>query len=100
MAKSILSTPEKQAIKLGEKEYHLAAFDLNVMADIEEAFDCSMTELGEQFDKRQAVTLRKILFILLKEEYPDITEIEIGKSITASNMKAVNQVIANVITRK
>lgn len=96
MAK-ILGTPEKETIKLGEKEYRLSPLNLNVMADIEEAFNCSLMKLGKELDKRQATTLRKLIFILLKEEYPDITLTEIGKSITSSNLTMVNETLAKVL---
>ena len=69
---SVLSTPERKTIKLGDKEYRLSPLNLNVMADIEEAFNCSLMKLGRELEKRQAITLRKLIFILLKEEYPDI----------------------------
>jgi len=94
---NILSTPERKRIKLGEKEYRLSPLNLNVLADIEETFGCSLLKLGRELDKRQAITLRKLIFILLKEEYPDITLIEIGKAITLSNLATVNETLAKVL---
>jgi len=94
---SVLGTPEKKTIKLGEKEYRLSPLNLNVMADIEETFGCSLMKLGRELDKRQAITLRKLIFILLREEYPDITLGEIGKSITLSNLATVNETLAKVL---
>ena len=97
MTKNILSTPEKKTIKLGEEDYRLSPLNLNVLADIEEAFGCSLMKLGRELEKRQAITLRKLIYILLKEEYPDITLTEIGKSITVSNLAAVNKTLRLVL---
>ncbi len=94
---SVLNTPEKKTIKLGEKEYRLSQLNLNVMADIEEAFNCSLMKLGRELEKRQATTLRRLIFILLKGEYPDITLAEIGKSITISNLATVNETLARIL---
>ncbi len=94
---SVLNTPERKTIKLGEKEYRLSQLNLNVMADIEEAFNCSLMKLGRELEKRQATTLRRLIFILLKEEYPDITLAEIGRSITTSNLAMVNKTLAKIL---
>jgi len=94
---SVLGTPEKKTIKLGEKDYQLSPLNLNVLADIEETFGCSLLKLGKELDKRQAITLRKLLFIFLKEQYPEITLTEIGKSITPSNMPAILKDLAVIL---
>ena len=94
---NILGTPEKKTIKLGEKDYQLSPLNLNVMADIEETFGCSLMKLGKELEKRQAITLRKLIHILLREEYPDITLGEIGKSITPSNMPTILKDLAEVL---
>ena len=94
---SVLGTPEKKTIKLGEKDYQLSPLNLNVLADIEESFGCSLMKLGRELEKRQAITLRKLLFILLKEQYPNITLTEIGKSILPANMPAILKDLAEVL---
>ncbi len=94
---AILSTPEKKTIKLGKKDYQLSPLNLNVLADIEEAFDCGITELGPKLEKRQATTLRKLVHILLKDQYPDMTLIKIGEFINLSNMAEVSEALAKVL---
>lgn len=94
---AVLGTPERKILKLGDKEYRLSPLNLNVMADIEESFGCSLMKLGKELEKRQAITLRKLIHILLKEEYPDITLSEIGKSITPSDLATVNETLAKVL---
>ena len=54
MPKNILGTPEKKTIKLGGKDYQLSPLNLNVMADIEEGFDCSIDKVGKMLDKKLA----------------------------------------------
>ncbi len=94
---NVLGTGDRKTIKLGDKDYRLSQLNLNVMADIEEAFNCSLMKLGKELEKRQATTLRRLIFILLKEEYPDITLAEIGKSITISNLATVNKTLAVIL---
>ena len=85
-------------IKLGNKEYKLSPFNLNVMVGIEEEFDCSLNEVGNLLDTRQAVTLRKLIYILLKDDYPEITKAQIGQLITLKNFEEVSNQIAKVLT--
>jgi len=94
---SVLGTPEKKTIKLGEKEYRLSPLNLNVLADIEEGFDCSIDKVGKMLDKKRASALRKLVHILLKEEYPDMTLEKIGGLIDLSNMAGVSEALAKVL---
>ena len=95
---SVLGTPEKKTIKLGEKEYKLAPLNLNVLANIEEEFDCGVAALGPKLEKRQASALRKLVYILLKDQYPDMTLIKVGEFIDLSNMAEVSEALAKVLT--
>ena len=97
MTKNILSTPERKTIKLGDKEYRLSALNLNVLADIEEGFDCSIDKVGKMLDKKRASALRRLVYILLKQEYPDMTLEKIGELIDLSNMAEVSEALAKTL---
>jgi len=97
MTKNILGTPEKKIIKLGENEYRLSPLNLNVLADIEEGFDCSIDKVGKMLDKKRASALRKLVYILLKQEYPDMTLEKIGGFIDLSNMAEISEALAKVL---
>ena len=93
----ILNTPKRKTIKLGEKEYKLSPLNLNVLADIEEGFDCSIDKVGKMLDKKRASALRRLVYILLKQEYPDMTLEKIGGLIDLSNMAEISEALAEVL---
>lgn len=95
--KNVLSTPEKKTIKLGGKNYKLSPLNLNVLADIEEAFDCGFDVVAELLEKKPASSMRKLAFVLLKEQYPDITLTKIGELINMSNLAEVSETLAKVL---
>jgi len=93
----ILGTPEKKTIKLGGKDYQLSPLNLNVLASIEDEFDCGLDKLGPRLEKRQASTMRKLVHILLKEQYPDMTLTRVGKFIDLNNMAEISEALAKVL---
>jgi len=97
MAKSILGTPERKIIKLGDKDYNLSPLNLNVMADIEDEFDCSIEKIGKVLNKKRMSTMRKLIYILLKQEYPDMTLETIGGFVNSSNIAEVSESLAEVL---
>ena len=97
MTGNILGTPEKKTIKLGDKDYQLSPLNLNVLANIEDEFDCSIDKVGKMLDKKRASALRRLVHILLKEEYPDMTLEKIGGFIDLSNMAEISEALAKVL---
>ena len=93
----ILGTLGKKTIRLGEKDYQLSPLNLNILANIEEEFDCGLDKLGPKLEKRQASTLRKLIYILLKDQYPDMTLSKIGELIDLNNMAEVSEALAKVL---
>ena len=93
----VLSTPKRKTIKLGDKEYRLSPLNLNVLADIEEGFDCSIDKVGRMLDKKRASALRRLVYILLKQEYPEMTLEKIGELIDLSNMAEVSEALAETL---
>ena len=94
---SVLSTGDRKTIKLGDKDYRLSPLNLNVLADIEEGFDCSIDKVGKMLDKKRASALRRLVHILLKQEYPDMTIEKIGGLIDLSNMAEVSEALAKTL---
>lgn len=86
-ASDILATPKGRIIKLADdKEYTLAPFNLNTLANLEEAFDCDLDKLEEKLSGRTATAFRKLLWVLLREDYPKMTLIEVGKLVQLDQM--------------
>ncbi len=94
---SVLNTPEKKTIRLGENDYQLSPLNLNVLANIEEEFDCGLDELGTKLEKRQASILRKLIYILLKEQYTDMTLSKVGELINLGNMSEVSKALSETL---
>ena len=90
MAKDILATPKGRTIKLADgKEYTLAPLTLNTLANLEEAFDCDLEELQSKLAKRGATAFRKLLWVFLRGDYPDLTLVGVGDLVELSQMSEV-----------
>ena len=92
---NVIKTPQPKTIELGDKTYTLPVFDINLMADIEEAFDCDIGEITDIINKRKATNVRKLLWIFLKES--GMTLEDVGKLITIQNMSEVSTKITEVM---
>ena len=90
----ILATPKGKMVKLSDgKEYQFPPMNLTVMADIEEAFDCDIEEVIGKLASRSATNVRKLLWILLKYEYPEMTLKEAGQLVLMSAFSEVTKEI-------
>ena len=90
MTDELMKEDKPQTIKLGDKEYELSPMNLNVMSYIEEEFDCNFTQFGKLLKDgkaKEVSSLRKLLFIFLRDNYPDLTINDMGKSITPDNLE-------------
>lgn len=94
---SELLKEEKYTIKLGGRDYELSPITLNVMSAIEDEFSCGISELQNQFNQKQATTLRSMAWILLKEKNPDITKEFIGDNVDFGNLKELSELLFRVI---
>ena len=94
----LIKEDKPKTLKLGGKSYKLSPLNLNVMASIEDEFDCSIDKVGELLDKKRASALRKLIFIFLKDNYPELTITEVGKNIDVNNLKEVSETIAKSLT--
>jgi hypothetical protein len=97
MAKNILSeAPRKSIVLTDGKEYVLSPVNLNILADLEEEFGCSLEELKKRPDKQSFVILRALLLIFLRENYPTITKRQIGKLVSIEIIPEISKAIAEV----
>lgn len=100
---NILTQAKSQTIKLNDgKDYILAPLNLNTMADLEEAFGCSLAELGKRlFDGKGSsfTTLRKMLYVLLKSSH-NLSIEQVGNLVYPSQLKEVSEAIMKVWTEK
>ncbi len=87
---SVLKTPKGRPVKLADgRTYVLAPLSLNTLANLEEEFDCELDELEARLRGRTATAFRKWLWVLLRENYPEMTLEEAGKLVELSQMEAI-----------
>lgn len=89
---------KKRTVKLGDKEYILSPLNLNVLAGIEQEFSCGLDKLGEKFSKAQASTLRSLVWIFLKDSYPELTKEQIGQMIEVKDIEVISSALAPILT--
>ena len=85
-------------LKLGEGEYELPPLTLNMLEKLENEFDCSTTELAGLLEKKMAGTLKKLLNVMLRDNYPDMTPEHIGELVDIRNLEAVSTAVARILT--
>ena len=90
----------QQTIKLGENEYNLSPVNLNVLADIEDEFGYGLGDLGQAFEKKQASTMRTLLWILIKNNGVDgdISREQIGEHIDIRDVAGIAEKISELIS--
>ncbi len=99
MVKAKTGRPE---VKLGGKTYTLGPLSLNVMARLQEKWECSVKEaletLQEKLATEEAAATRFFVWCLLVDEYPDLTEEKVGALITVFTMGDAVQAMATVLS--
>jgi hypothetical protein len=88
---------ERHNIKLGDLVYELPLINLNILIAIEDEFGCGIGNLQEQFNKKQATTLRALAWAMLKDKYPELTKEEIGNNINLQNFQEITEQLLDVI---
>ena len=100
----ILETPKPKILKLADgKEYKIPPLNLNVMADIQEEFDCDFIEVCKKLlndNKPDFSVLRKALYVLLRQNHPEVTIIDVGKLVESNQLTDVFQAIINMWVNK
>jgi len=74
--------------------------NLNVLSDIEDEFGCGLGDLGKAFEKKQASTMRTLLWILVKNNgiNSEITREALGDQIGLEDMATIAEQIGELIT--
>jgi len=94
---NLLAEPQPKYIELGGKQYQVSPANLNLYAGLEMDFNCGIDKLGDAIMERQATSLRKILYRLLKKNNPELTEDSIGEMVTADNMEDISRQIGEFL---
>lgn len=100
MPNELIKEPKGRTITLGGKEYQLSPLNLNVMVAIEEEFDCNLPDLGKLFSNKktkQLTVMSKLIYILLKENYPKLTQVELGKMVIVDNLAEISDAVGKIL---
>jgi len=94
----LMKKVEPTKVKLADgKEYKLGPVNLNVLYGFEEEFNCGLDELNKKLAKPRATHLRILLYVLLKENHPDITKEQAGSLVSMDIIPQVTAAINEVI---
>jgi len=90
-SENILAEVRGKTIKLADgKDYTLAPLNLNLLANLEAEFDCDLEELGAKLSTgRVATAFRKLLWLFLRDNYPELKEVDVGRLVEVSIMTDV-----------
>lgn len=93
-----LRKPDKiRKIKLGDSEYELPRCTANILEELEDEFDVSGTEIAGLLEKRMFGTLKRILWVLLRKKYPEMTPEIIGDLVDMHNLGHVSTELGSVL---
>ncbi len=97
----ILATPKGKIVTLADgKEYQLSPMNLNVLANMEEEFDCNLDELGDIFQRRTTTNFRRFLKILMTENYPDLSLEDVGRLVLIETMEPLFKELQGYLSGK
>ena len=87
----LLETPKRKVITLADgKKYTLSAMNLNTFCNLEEEFDCDIEDIQVKLaEGRKASILRRLLWIFLQEDYPELSKTDIGKLVPLIGMEVI-----------
>ncbi len=90
------------SIKLGETEYDLSTWNLNVLERLMDLWNCDLGKVFPELQKRLAKegpkAMKQIVSAMLIDKYPEMTEHMVGSLITLSNASVFTEAITNSIT--
>ncbi len=94
----VLQEPKGTIIKLADgKDYILAPLTLNTLANLEEAFDCDLSKLQVKLASKTASGFRKLLWVLLQDNHPDVSLQDAGKLVSLDQMGEIITQLTSVL---
>jgi hypothetical protein len=81
------------------KAYKIPPITLNTLANIEDEMGCGVDKLQEQLNTKMATALRKFLYGLLKEGYPELTVEKVGNLVSMDIMQDVVTQVGKVMSK-
>ncbi len=96
---NLLSQPQPKQIVLNDgNTYLLSPLNLNVIADLEEAFDCNIDDVMKKISSNvKFSTWRTFLYVLLKQNHPDMTLRKTGELVSTKMIKDVTSQVLDIM---
>jgi len=99
MAQNKLAKLRKKSVEItvDETSYFLR-YDLNALVELEEAYENIEEAFNFETNPKGAIgKLRKVLFVGLRANHPDITEKEVGGMFTVENLSEFQEAIGKAM---
>lgn len=82
--------PKVRTITLGTRSFTLSPLNLNTLEAIEEEFG-GIQQMTDRLNKKPIATIKKMLFIFLKDSQPEITPSEIGRLVVYTDIERITK---------
>lgn len=95
---NILAEDKPKFIKLADgKDYELPVMNLTTFINIEKTIGFGLAQLPQKVIEETALTIGKVIYALLKENYPDITKEKVGDLVNFQVMRDISKVLSEII---
>lgn len=95
---NILAEEKTKYIKLADgKEYELPILNLTTLANIEKTMGFGLGRLQSKMIDETAITLRLVIYALLKETNPKLELEKVGELVTFDVMKNISEVMSKIL---
>ena len=98
METNILAQEKPKTIKLADdKEYILPPIDLTTLANLEKAMGFGLGRFAVKIETEPMITLRALVYALLKENHPELTLEGVGHLISLKEIGSISGTIAEIM---
>jgi hypothetical protein len=94
---ALTAKDKKHIVKIEGKEYELAPINWNVLSGIETELSCSVVELIPMLQKSIYKSTLTLVWVMLRDKYPDLTKDDIGKVTDHKEILAITSVVSDVL---
>ena len=95
---NILAQEKPRTIKLADgKEYTLPSIDMTTLANIEKTMGFGLGRFASKIENETMVTIRALIYALLKENHPELTLDGVGHLITLKEIASLSETISTIM---
>jgi hypothetical protein len=94
--------PQPERLEVSGRVITIRPPDLNALAEMEEFFGVSFSEIEGLLNPHAPSffkNIRAVVLALVHIDYPEATEHEVGKAITAENLEVVAEMLSRVFNK-